>query len=91
MQSKRMSMVETLVNQGTGYVLALAMNHYLIPWIYPTVRPSLKGSITLTVLFTAASVIRSYAFRRLFNYLAHVDGAARYEAFRADVRKVFGK
>lgn len=69
MQSKRMSLIETLVNQGTGYVLAVAMNHYLIPWVYPTVKSTAKGTAFLTVAFTAVSIIRSYGFRRLFVWI----------------------
>lgn len=79
MQSKRMSLLETVINSGTGYAVALAMNYYLIPLVYPTVRPSAKGTVALTLMFTLVSVVRTYVIRRLFVWL---ERKMAYEHYR---------
>lgn len=65
-QSKRHSIIETLVNAVTGYMLALVLNYYLVPLFYPGTIPSVSKSFWLTVIFTGASMVRTYVFRRLF-------------------------
>lgn len=71
MQSKKMSMVETVVNAITSYAVALVMNYYFVPLIYPAVKPTVRGSAVLTILFTVVSMMRTYTFRRIFAWLEY--------------------
>lgn len=66
MQTKRWSLIETLVNAVTSYGVAVMLNWWLIPIFYPGVQSNARGSIGLTLAFTAVSVVRTYLFRRIF-------------------------
>jgi len=65
MQTKKESLVETLTNVVTGFLLTLILS----PVIYWIAGVELKvmqmGSVTL--MFTTSSVLRSYIVRRWFN------------------------
>ncbi len=67
MQSKTHSLIEVLLNIGSGFVISVLLQQYLITPIYhlPT---SGSQNITITIIFTVVSVARSYFFRRLANY-----------------------
>lgn len=66
MQTKKFSMIETAANAVTGYIIASAVNWYAIPFFYPSVQSTVKGSVGLVLLFTAVSMARSYLLRRFF-------------------------
>ena len=68
-QSRRMSLIETVTNVAVGYALAVATQIVVFPWF--GLHPSLGENLALGGVFTAISLIRGYALRRLF------------EAFRA--------
>ena len=68
-QSRRMSMVEAVTNVVLGYALAVVTQTVVFPWF--GLHPSLGENLALGGIFTAISLIRGYALRRLF------------EAFRA--------
>ncbi len=65
-QSKKHSLIESLVNSGTGYLLAMAMNYYLVPMIYTGAKATAGGAFWLTAIFTALSIVRTYIVRRGF-------------------------
>jgi hypothetical protein len=67
MQTRIQSLVETVANYVVGFALAWMMNKYVLRFLG---FPVSNGQATyLTFLFTAVSVIRSYAVRRFFNWL----------------------
>lgn len=66
MQSKKHSLVETVVNGVTSYGIAIVMNYYLVPLVYPEVKPTVSGAAGYTFMFAAVSMLRTYLFRRLF-------------------------
>ncbi len=63
-QSRRMSLIEAVTNVAVGYVLAVATQIIVFPWF--GLHPGLGENLTLGGIFTAISLIRSYALRRLF-------------------------
>ncbi len=65
MQSRRMSAVEAVANVAIGYVVAVAANAVVLPLF--GLHPSALDSFAIGALFTAISLARSYALRRLFN------------------------
>lgn len=67
MQSKRMSMVETISSTIVGYSVAVTAQHYIFP--YFGLHASMQDNLKLGLIFTIISVIRSYMFRRLFNWV----------------------
>ena len=63
-QSRRMSLIETLTNVAVGYALAVVTQIVVFPWF--GLHPSLGENLALGAIFTAISLIRGYALRRLF-------------------------
>ncbi|SUS05535.1 conserved hypothetical protein [uncultured Defluviicoccus sp.] len=66
-QSRRMSLVEALVNIAVGYAVAVAMQILAFPLF--GLDASLEENLALGVLFTVASLCRSYVLRRIFEAL----------------------
>lgn len=66
-QSRRMSFVESCANVFVGYVVALIAQLVVFPLLGITV--SLGQNLLLGLIFTAVSLVRSYAMRRAFNWL----------------------
>lgn len=65
-QSRKASGIEAITNVLVGFGLAAGANYILINWYgYPI---SLWESSTMATIFTALSLVRSYALRRLFNH-----------------------
>lgn len=64
-QSKRKSALETVVQTVTG----LAVSMLIQIWLYPLmgIPVTLSQNAIITAVFFAASLIRGYAVRRLFN------------------------
>jgi protein-S-isoprenylcysteine O-methyltransferase Ste14 len=58
------SLVESFIDIGTGFILALLIQFYIFPFfgLYPTV---LVG-IQIALIFTVVSIIRSWLWRLLF-------------------------
>lgn len=66
-QSQTMSLVEATANVVVGFVLALLTQIVVFPML--GLAASLSDNLILSVVFTAVSIARSYALRRLFNTL----------------------
>lgn len=64
-QSRRGSLIEAAVNILAGIAVAFTLNATLLPAI--GVEISTAQNALATVLYTVASLIRSYALRRFFN------------------------
>lgn len=67
MQSRAMSMVEAMANVGSGMLVSFALGFVVYP-LYGF-APSAAQNASITMIFTAASLLRSYAWRRAFNKL----------------------
>ena len=66
-QSRRMSLVEALVNVGAGYGVAVATQILVFPLF--GLQASLTDNLTIGAAFTVISLIRSYTLRRVFERL----------------------
>ena len=63
-QSPALSAAETTLNILSGYLIAVAVNHYVLPlWGF---EPSIQDSFAIGAIFATVSWLRSYAWRRLF-------------------------
>jgi hypothetical protein len=66
-QSRTMSVVETVIQNVVGFIIAMAVQALVLPfWGF---HPTLAENFWITFIFMAISVIRSYIFRRLFAWL----------------------
>lgn len=63
-QSRRMSLIEAITNVAVGYALAVAAQIMVFPWF--GLDASFGENLALGGIFTAISLIRGYALRRLF-------------------------
>lgn len=68
MQSRAASALEAVLNVGSGFVLALLLWQLVVAplWGYEV---TMLDNLGITTIFTAASVARSYVWRRYFNRL----------------------
>lgn len=67
MQTRMGSFVEAWANVAVGFGLSFVMNLYLLPfWGYNT---NTKSAFEIGVVYTVASLIRSYGLRRFFNWI----------------------
>lgn len=64
-QSHRMSMVEAVTNTAVGYAVAVATQYAVFPAF--GLRVGFVENLGIGLIFTAVSLARSYALRRLFN------------------------
>lgn len=67
MQSRLQSLGETLSSVAAGFLLALGLQ-ILLARLYH-VPMQLRTNVEWTVWFTILSIVRSYCFRRFFNWL----------------------
>jgi hypothetical protein len=67
MQSRKFSAVEAVANTAIGYAVAITAQMLIFPLFDIHIPPS--EHLAIGGLFTAVSLVRSYALRRLFNAL----------------------
>lgn len=68
MQTKRMSLVETVTSTCIGLVVSLISN--LIIFHLMKVPLSMHQNVMMTLFFTFVSIVRGYLVRRLFNRIS---------------------
>lgn len=66
MQSKRMSLIESLTNTAAGFIISFLIWLFLVPVLFGIETRAAQG-IGMTLLFTASSIFRGYVVRRIFN------------------------
>lgn len=66
-QSRLHSMVEAWVNTFIGFMISLALQ-FVVSWLYD-LHTTPAENLSIVLIFTVASVVRSYAVRRIFNRL----------------------
>ena len=64
MQSRLMSLLESIVNVAIGFWVAIGVQVVAFPWF--GFEASASDHLALGAIFTAASIVRSYVLRRGF-------------------------
>jgi len=65
MQCRSVSLIEATASTAIGFAVSLALTFTVLPAFgYAVTAPDAWG---ITAIYTTASVVRSYAVRRLFN------------------------
>lgn len=79
MQSKKMSLAETVTSTCIGLVVSICSNCFIF-W-YMNIPVTMKENLGMTAFFTGVSIIRGYFVRRLFNkiHLNQTDKADKVE------------
>ena len=73
-QSRTFSLIEAVTNVVVGYALAVATQILVFPvfgW-----QPNLQANLSIALLFSLVSLVRSYLLRRLFGHLDEKKGPA---------------
>ena len=63
-QSRTMSAIETALNIGSGYVLAVITQAIIYP-LYG-LHTTVTENASIAMIFTVVSLVRSYIWRRIF-------------------------
>ncbi len=67
MQSHRMSIAEIAVSYSVGFATSWALGWYVLPiWGF---EQSAGAATTVTLIYTAVSIVRAYIIRRVFNWV----------------------
>lgn len=66
-QSRLGSACESALNTASGFVVALIVWHFVAA-AYAIPMP-IETNLQITAIFTVVSIVRSYLWRRLFNWL----------------------
>ena len=69
MQSKSKSIQEVSLNTTSGFIVSLIVTNALYPFL------NILSPITITLIYTVVSLVRSYIWRRLFNRKAIIEAA----------------
>ena len=67
LQSKLWSFIEAVVNTVASFLIGVVVNWLLLPMF--GYHPSFSASMAMTAVFAAVSIVRSYLFRRFFNWI----------------------
>lgn len=67
MQSKKMSLIETVFSVIIGYIISIIAQLTIFP-IYD-INISFSDNLAIGLFFTVVSIIRGYYVRRLFNWI----------------------
>lgn len=68
MQSKKLSLVESVVNVVSSFIIGVITQIIVFPFYGMEI--SLMANISLTLIFSLTSFVRSYIVRRTFNSIA---------------------
>ncbi len=66
MQTKTQSIIESICNVGSGFIISLLLWMFVISPLYG-IDKDFKQGLSITLLFTVISIVRGYIWRRLFN------------------------
>ena len=73
MQSKKHSIYESVTNVVAGYISAILVQMIIFPIF--NINTSVSENMTIALIFTVVSLIRSYVIRRMFNRYTHKIGS----------------
>lgn len=65
-QSRRHSFEEATVSTAVGLIISTFLNYAVVPLVLHT-QVSAAQNVTLTAIFTVASILRGYFIRRHYN------------------------
>ena len=65
MQSRKISLVESVTNTAVGFMVSLGIQLAIYPAM--GIPVTLSQNIFITFIFTIASILRGYIIRRFFN------------------------
>lgn len=77
MQSKKLSLIESIVNVVSSFLMGVITQIIVFPFY--GFKASVMANISLTLIFSLTGFIRSYTVRRIFNRLAEKNAVKAAE------------
>jgi hypothetical protein len=74
MQSVKHSMIEVVVSTAAAFLISVVLQHCVVNPLWH-LHSSPLDSLGITAFFTVVSLVRSFYFRRFFNWLHNKDKA----------------
>lgn len=68
MQSSKQSAIETVIGTMIGFIVSVLIWEFVVKPVWD-IHTAFIENISITLLFTIASILRGYVVRRLFNRL----------------------
>jgi len=68
MQTRTQSMIEVVVSTLVAFAISAALQQWVVTPLFH-LNTSHAANLGITVFFTVVSLVRSYVFRRFFNYI----------------------
>lgn len=68
MQRPLISLLEQIINLGTGFFISVCVMMYFITPVYDLPLNAAQN-VSITIIFTGISIARGFIFRRIFNFL----------------------
>ena len=68
MQTKVSSLIEQILNVGSGFFISLLVWTYFVVPVWH-LEVNMNENLQITALFTTVSVLRGYVWRRWFNHM----------------------
>lgn len=69
MQSRTHSIIEQILNVGSGFIISLLVWIFIISPLWG-ITVTMVDNLAITLVFTCVSIIRGYCWRRIFNKIA---------------------
>ncbi|MCK1742198.1 hypothetical protein IVA80_15340 [Bradyrhizobium sp. 139] len=66
-QTRRASLIETILNTAIGYLIAVTTQIIVLPWF--GVHLPIASNFVIGLVFTVVSIARGFALRRFFEAL----------------------
>ena len=66
--SKKKSLLESVFDIGTGYLMYVPINYFILPLFLDTIEnQEIFGLLQISALFTCFALLRKYTIRRWFS------------------------
>jgi len=66
-QSRKMSLVESLVSVGAGYIMTVLIQYWLYP-VFGILIPA-KEALLISIIIVFVAFLKNFSVRRLFNFI----------------------
>lgn len=83
MQTRKGTLIESLAGTAIGFIISVLVWAWIVNPLW-NLHTGIIDNLSITLLFTVVSVVRSYYVRRVFNMLPHKNKNNRHHANQTD-------
>lgn len=78
-------MVETIIGTAIGFTVSVCIWEFVVKPVWD-LHTAFAENLSITALFTVASILRGYVVRRFFNFLHHKNNRKQHDEIDWDNR-----